>query len=207
MAVSSPCPLGRRSSRTAQFLPRPQTCEPQWGWVCACGISFSKASGRTIQPYRKKWFTRKTPQRLDTFICRFSLRSLSFFATFLYHKNILVFLRPVKLEKKYCDKSCSLQLKWWLWRFFHSLNSLGERERVCVCIKFAKAAMMKYHRLGGLNNSKACRHLGAQWDEFLHPCVPCTHPPGQEAALLASSDPSCERPLPKQPLSALMFSD
>ena len=133
MAVSSPCPLGRRSSRTAQFLPRPQTCEPQWGWVCACGISFLKASGRTIQPYRKKWFTRKTPQRLDTFICRFSLRSLSFFATFLYHKNILVFLRPVKLEKKYCDKSCSLQLKWWLWRFFHSLNSLGERERVCVC--------------------------------------------------------------------------
>lgn len=76
-------------------------------------------------------FTRKTPQRLDTFIYRFSLKESLIFCYILYHKNILVFLHPVKLEKNILRQIVQSAVKMVTLKIL-SFSEQPGRERVCV---------------------------------------------------------------------------
>ena len=56
---------------------------------------------------------------------------LSFFATFLYHKNILVFLPPVKLEKNILQQIVQSAVKMMTLKTL-SFSEQPGRESVCV---------------------------------------------------------------------------
>ena len=58
---------------------------------------------------------------------------LSFFAAFLYHKNILVFLPPVKLEKNILQQIVQSAVKMMTLKIF-SFSEQPGRERECVCV-------------------------------------------------------------------------